>query len=192
MKQFVVVLFSSTAAVLAAFLTSAPFAFGSHGNGQDGRTNFRTWRMAPSISSAWDPALSNGATMWDNVLNQCHDFQQITSTNEHTLLYKVDNYDGKYGTFAFVWANHAGMAFDGAETWHANINATPGASSLDLWSVAGHEFGHVLSLAHSGHFSYDPNNPTMANVYDYGLTYFRSLESYDRSHEQSLYPPGSC
>jgi len=192
MVSRVIRLVSFTAVMLALVLLSAPLAFGTHINDQDGRTNLRTWRMAPSFPSAWDTALSNGATMWDNVLNQCHDFQQITSTGEHTLLYKVDNYDGKFGVFALTWANHAGIAFDGAEVWHANVNSSPPINALDLWSVAGHELGHVLSLKHSGNFGVFPNYPTMANNYDYGQSYARSLEAYDRSHEQNLYPPGSC
>ncbi len=69
----------------------------------------------------------------------------------------------------------------------SDVNAYPGPSSVDLWSIAAHEFGHTLYLSHSG-----VSSDTMARSYDYGWYWARTLESGDRSGIQALYPTGSC
>ena len=63
-------------------------------------------------------------------------------------------FDGVYGTLAHAfypppnWGDIAGDAhFDEAETWTVNLPTPTGA--CDLITIAAHEFGHSLGLAHS-------------------------------------------
>ena len=80
---------------------------------------------------------------------------------------------------------HYGIVYDSSETWHLNVNVPPGASSVDLWSIAAHENGHTLAIEHLS----PPN--TMQEVIDtqtlYGTTHFRSLEGGDVAAIRSLY-----
>jgi len=65
--------------------------------------------------------------------------------------------------------------FDETETWSINLPA----SGIDLITVAGHEFGHALGLAHS--------NVTGALMYAYYGGPHRQLESDDIAGIQGLY-----
>ena len=171
-------------------LMAAPTVFATHGNLQNTATNFETWRRSVDINNnypGWHTALNNGALVWDNVPNQCHDFRRVTSGGK-TLVYRVANFDNAGTTFARVWGSHTGMWFDGAEPWHLNVNTSPGGGSLDLFSIAAHEFGHVLSHAHTQQFGINSAWPTLANNFGNGLTYWRTLETHDRQTEQALYP----
>lgn len=179
-------------AASAASIGVAPL-YASHGSGVDGRTNLATWYQNPSIPSSWTTALGNGALVWDNVSSQCHDFVRQPYPNGQWFVWKNSNYDGREGVYAITPADHAAVMFDGAETWHLNVDASPGSGSLDLWSVAAHEFGHILSLAHAEFYG-GPSTATMAGGSGsyYGQTWRRTLESYDQTHERNLYPTGSC
>ena len=175
---------------LLAALMAPTAMFGTHAILQNTATNFETWHRSVDITNnapGWHTALNNGALVWDNVPNQCHNFRRLGSGGR-TLVYRVANYDGVGMVFARVWGSHTGMMFDDIETWHLNVNTFPGGGSVDLFSIAAHEFGHVLSIAHTQQFGIDATLPTMANNFAYGQHYWRTLEAFDRQTEQGLYP----
>ena len=93
-----------------------------------------------------------------------------------------NNFDGASGVLAHAYypppsgGSLAGDThFDEAETW--SINLPP--SGIDLVTVAGHEFGHALGLAHS--------NVTGALMYAYYGGAHRNLEADDTAGIQALY-----
>jgi hypothetical protein len=70
----------------------------------------------------------------------------------------------------------------GAYTWYCGTG-TPGGSQVDMWSVAAHEFGHVVNLEHSAVSSSDTMWPTIA----VGSTSKRSLTTHDKAGIKALY-----
>jgi acylphosphatase/peptidoglycan hydrolase-like protein with peptidoglycan-binding domain len=92
------------------------------------------------------------------------------------------NFDGASGILAHAFyppPNGGDIAgdthFDEAETWSVNLPA----SGIDLMTVAGHEFGHALGLAHS--------NVTGALMYAFYGGPHRNLETDDIQGIQSIY-----
>jgi hypothetical protein len=172
-------------AVIAIFLTTTQSAFGHYSTSH--RTNLSAWHTSSNIPAGWEQALINGALVWDNVPSQCHDFQRVGTGSGQIPLWQ-GAIDGAGGVYAITTDAHNNIKFDSAETWHLNVNTSPGGNSLDLWSIAAHEFGHTLSLNHGMAAPTD----TMYATYSYGQTYFRTLEFADRTRIQALYPTGSC
>lgn len=78
------------------------------------------------------------------------------------------------------------VTFNNAATWSTN------GTNADTWSIAAHEFGHTVGVAHTDIGS----GPTMFTPYTLGTTGPRSLETDDKSAiqcSQSHYPPSiSC
>lgn len=175
----------------AALMTVAGPAQATHGSCVDGRTNKSSWFISGGVPSDWTTALSNGALTWDNIQGDSHNFVRYQAGPADFNAYR-GAIDGKYGVFAITPADHSAVKFDSGETWHLNVNVQPGSSALDLWSEAAHEFGHVISLAHSndcyGVGTFGSTAPTMFGGYDYGLSWKRTLETYDVSHEKAIYP----
>lgn len=168
----------------AALALSVPVA-NAHRTGTSHRTDVNVWMIGANVPSTWDTALINAALTWDNVPNQCHDFQRITSGNPEMTVYR-NNVDGAGGTFAFSSDSHNAVTFDMAENWNYDINNTSWPSGLDVWGVGTHEYGHNLSLTHADGYPYDTMAPQPAS----GNTSFswRSLTAHDELRERNLYP----
>jgi hypothetical protein len=157
----------------------------AHHNEIDHRTNKATWHFDFGVTTGMHDALIDGALVWDKVPSQCHDFLRLTGSSQ--VPQQRWYIDGNRGIFAVTGDAHHQVAYDDGDTWHLNVNVSPGPSSVDLWSIAAHEFGHVLYLSHSG-----VSSDTMAQYYDYGWYWARTLENGDRAGIQALYPTGSC
>ena len=89
-------------------------------------------------------------------------------------------FDGANGTLAHAMYPETGKVhFDDDETW-----VTSGTGGFDLETVALHEFGHALGIAHS-----DDVNAVMFDSY---ITTRRSLTDDDIDAIEDLYVPLSC
>lgn len=73
----------------------------------------------------------------------------------------------------------------GTYTWYCGTG-TPGSGSGDMWSVAAHEWGHVVELHHST-ASADTMYPTIAP----GQTAERTLTTHDANGITTLYAAAS-
>ncbi|KAF7473153.1 Hypothetical predicted protein [Marmota monax] len=91
-------------------------------------------------------------------------------------------FDGPRGTLAHAFAPGEGLGgdthFDNAEKW------TMGMNGFNLFTVAAHEFGHALGLAHSS----DPT-ALMYPTYKYQNPYGFRLPKDDVKGIQALYGP---
>lgn len=154
----------------------------AHFTGSDHPSYLYTWHTGGSIPSGWVQALINGALVWDNVTGQCHDFLRVTGGG-HTQHSRYPM-DGTANTLAVTSSDHTQVTYDSTETWHLNVNVTPGASSVDLWSVSAHENGHVLALEHEGSQYQDTMWPDFA----YGQWWPRTLTANDQFRERNIYP----
>ena len=62
----------------------------------------------------------------------------------------AQNFDGVLGIIAHAFSPEDGRVhFDDAEFWSVNVHKDKAPQALDLTSVAIHEVGHVIGLAHS-------------------------------------------
>uniref|UniRef100_A0A8D0GFZ4 Matrix metallopeptidase 20 n=1 Tax=Sphenodon punctatus TaxID=8508 RepID=A0A8D0GFZ4_SPHPU len=118
--------------------------------------NTLTYRVAKYTSSlshaAVDKAVEMGLTAWGTAapLNFVR-----TNTGEADIMISFETgdhgdsypFDGPRGTLAHAFAPGEGLGgdthFDNAEKW------TMGTNGFNLFTVAAHEFGHALGLAHS-------------------------------------------
>lgn len=115
------------------------------------------------------------------------------------------NIDGKFGTHALVRKCLVGsneiftfqIKLDSSENWYTGTSTPAPSGTLDTQAVATHEFGHATGFSgpyNNGHF--DPNatlctdNPkhTMCPFFNYGDSYFRSLEQHDEHTFFNKYP----
>ena len=88
------------------------------------------------------------------------------------------DFDGRFGTLAYAWFPEVGItAFDDAEEWSY-------LGSMDLVTVAAHEFGHALGIDHSE----DPG-ALLAPFYVGARPW---LSPDDIAAIRDLYPPSGC
>lgn len=165
--------------LISAFASAS--AVRAHFSGGDHPSYMSTWYTGGSIPSGWSDALVNGVLVWDNVSSQCHDFQRVSGSGQ--ILHMREYQDGAGNQYAFATWEHDRVSYDSSETWHLNVNVTPGSSSVDLWSTSAHENGHILSLVHSG-----TSGDTMYPYWNYGDYYLRTLTANDQFRERSIYP----
>uniref|UniRef100_A0A8C0CP54 Matrix metallopeptidase 20 n=1 Tax=Balaenoptera musculus TaxID=9771 RepID=A0A8C0CP54_BALMU len=155
------------------------------------KTNTLTYRIskyAPSMTSAEvDKAVEMALQAWSSAVPLS--FVRINSgeadimisfeTGDHRDSYP---FDGPWGTLSHAFAPGEGLGgdthFDNAEKW------TMGMNGFNLFTVAAHEFGHALDLAHST----DPS-ALMYPTYKYQHPYGFHLPKDDVKGIQALYGP---
>ncbi|XP_008106258.2 matrix metalloproteinase-20 [Anolis carolinensis] len=147
---------------------------------------YRVKKYTPSLSHAEvDKAVEMGLKAWSAAapLN----FVKTTS-GEADIMISFENgdhgdsypFDGPRGTLAHAFAPGEGLGgdthFDNAEKW------TMGMNGFNLFTVAAHEFGHALGLAHSA----DPS-ALMYPTYKYQHPFGFHLPKDDVKGIQALY-----
>ncbi|XP_007115724.2 matrix metalloproteinase-20 [Physeter macrocephalus] len=149
---------------------------------------YRISKYTPSMTSAEvDKAVEMALQAWSSAVPL--NFVRINSgeadimisfeTGDHGDSYP---FDGPRGTLAHAFAPGEGLGgdthFDNAEKW------TMGMNGFNLFTVAAHEFGHALGLAHST----DPS-ALMYPTYKYQHPYGFHLPKDDVKGIQALYGP---
>ena len=143
--------------------------------------------FTPDLSQAQvRGALTQAFNLWAAVTPLT--FTEVTSGADIVIRFVGGNhgdgnaFDGPSGVLAHAFyppPNNGALAgdvhFDEAETW--TVNLPP--SGIDLATVAGHEIGHALGLAHS--------NVTGALMYAFYGGAHRNLESDDIAGIQAIY-----
>ncbi|XP_067890527.1 matrix metalloproteinase-20-like [Heterodontus francisci] len=133
-----------------------------------------------------DDSIKKALQIWSDVTPLS--FTKTTSNADIEILFTVDEhgdgapFDGPSGTLAHAFAPGPGLGadahFDDSEKW------TTEDDGINLFLVAGHEFGHSLGLDHS-----EDNKALMFPFYSYVETEGYTLPSDDVKGIQSLYGP---
>ena len=148
---------------------------------------------APSLPSSFYSGNGFGAMQWNQVTTSNWTFSKQTGSG-HDLSYGP--IDGSLGILAETTVHFSGstitdadVLYDSAENWYTG-SGTPGASQVDLRSIATHELGHVTGLDHtqSSNCPGLSSDPTMCPFYSLGSTNIRSLEADDRNGLSANYP----
>jgi hypothetical protein len=147
-------------------------------------TNYHRYRIFSSVPANWVAHINWAGDVWDGVPAQTHPAFIEVGFSHHFSVNKVA-IDGQGGVAANMSVLHNGtveaMKFDTSEIWHAGVGAPP-QGPLDLRSIALHEFGHALYLAHSNQSAdvmYSPTVPAGQMK--------RSLSGNDIARMQALY-----
>jgi len=176
---------------LAAFASgSSAQAWVGMGPTWPGDTNYYDRHTLPS---SWVSGLTSSASQWNNVTPSPFVWVSNSNSNNDITRGSIDGGGGTLGVTT-VWYSgsnitRATVKFDSAENWYLG-SGTPGAQQVDYRSVATHEMGHALGLAHtqSTNCPNNSNKATMCPTYTLGTTYMRSLEVDDRNGANALYP----
>ena len=123
-----------------------------------------------------------------------HEYNQ-TDANANIIMFRDDvwPYEGSgnvLGLTTVTYSRRTGAIFDVDmefnATHHLSADDPVPPSSYDLQSIATHEAGHFLGLAHSS-----DRNATMAPQYTSGSQNFRMLGEDDVLGMCAIYPPGT-
>lgn len=148
-----------------------------------------------TLTSSWKSAVSYGSSRW-NMTGSLFEWAPGESGENDVYRDYIDG-AGKVVGATSTWPQLAcgtitrmTLRFDTSEKWYVDSGTTPSSSQMDARSVAAHEFGHGLGLAHTQSSRCTGSEsalPTMCASYPAGKTYFRSLQQDDKDGVLSLY-----
>src|SRR6266508_1440624 len=146
----------------------------------------------PSLPSSFFDGTKFGAAQWNNVTPSPWRFVRNDASNNEIIYAPIDGTLGilaQTQIFGFFNITEADVTYDSAEDWYTG-SGTPGASQVDLRSIATHELGHVTGLDHTQNSNCPGNssNATMCPFYTLGTTYIRTLEADDKNGLNANYP----
>lgn len=148
---------------------------------------------ASSMSSSEKGSISYAVGKWENEAD--FDWRYSSGSVNDVYFYDID---GRGGVYAYVnhwtvgnYITKMRMRFDENESWYSGSGSVS-SSRLDLRSIATHEFGHAVGVAHTQNSRCSSSvselrRPTMCPTYNYGRSYGRTLEDDDENAIQSLY-----
>lgn len=176
--------------VFLLVISGKALAFATLGSWLGSSANYR---INATVPATWHPAINRAANTWTAVPTSAWNWNQVSFLGNVIRRRAIDGPGGTLGHAILV--NVLGviisfsMEFDTDENWHIGLGA-PGSNQIDLESVAAHEFGHALGLAHTQVIHCLLINPaTMCPAYPVGSISFRTLEQDDINGVSSLYPP---
>jgi hypothetical protein len=151
-------------------------------------------------AGAFRDRISNGRSLWNAVNRELYFAQSATNTrvfiaheqigwpNENLLAMTVMNYmppwQNENGTITFTTNVLTGQGWE-VVNWYTGSALPVPADKYDLYTVAGHEFGHVVSLFHGT--APDIMRPTISK----GQA-FRSLSAHDKDGIKFYYAALAC
>ena len=156
--------------------------------------NYIRFAYHSSVPANFKPRILDGANVWNNQGREL--YFQNGSGNEISITYQDLVFPN--GDLNAISMTYAGVCFPKICTGSIAFNTTPGIyhfytgtgtpnganNEVDLWSVAAHEWGHQVSLTHSG-----ANADTMWSLTTVGDTKQRTLTTHDRQGINAMYPP---
>lgn len=142
--------------------------------------------------SGWSSHMIASADTWTAVTSSPFTWQNVSSGGWSVSYGYIDGPLGIAGQTLVLPPGvivFMSLTMDNSENWYVGTGVPP-SNSTDVRSIATHEFGHGLGLAHTGGI-YCPgntNNATMCLGYPLGSYWARTLEGDDRNGLRYLYP----
>ncbi len=160
-----------------------------------GYDHWITFKMDSSVPTGdFRTYIERGRTEWNNVGRELwFSWSQSTSSPKVVITYELLGWPNE-GKLAIAIVYSCGGAYSCTGTIAFNTTPSNNAThwygngllscpKVDLHSLSAHEFGHLVSLLHSG-----PSADTMYATIPCGSTAKRSLTTHDKAGIESYYP----
>lgn len=154
------------------------------------------WKFDTNLPNAFTTPTGYAAeTTWNVGAPSSFAFNYNTSCGNKVYYLNIDGPGGKVAE-AWIYYNlltkhliETNFKYDSSEPWHTDVYTLPPSTKFDAWSIAAHEFGHWLTLEHSGNCPSSPTDstPTMCSGVRTGQSFQRTLASDDKNGIWNIY-----